>query len=57
MKTNFLGYAFMIKAALPHLTIESQLIVISSLSGIIGLPFRSVYCASKFAVNGFIESL
>jgi len=57
MKTNFLGYAYMIKAALPVLTSKSQLVVISSLSGIIGLPFRSVYCASKFAVNGLIESL
>lgn len=29
----------------------------SSYSGEIGLPYRSAYCASKFAVTGFFESL
>ena len=27
------------------------------MSGAVGLPFRTAYCASKFAVNGFFESL
>ena len=31
--------------------------VISSLSGEVGLPWRSAYCSSKFAVTGFFESL
>jgi short-subunit dehydrogenase len=31
--------------------------VVSSLSGKFGLPSRSAYCASKFALNGFFESL
>lgn len=29
----------------------------SSFSGEIGLHYRSAYCASKFAVTGFFESL
>lgn len=29
----------------------------SSMSGEIGLPDRSAYCSSKFAVTGFFESL
>ena len=27
------------------------------MSGEIGLPYRSAYCSSKFAVTGFFESL
>ena len=57
MKTNYLGYAYMMKAALPHLKPGSHVVVLSSLSGEIGLPFWTVYCASKFAVNGFFEAL
>ena len=36
---------------------DNQIVVISSFSGCIGLPNRTAYCASKFAVNGFFESL
>jgi dehydrogenase/reductase SDR family member 7B len=31
--------------------------VLSSVSGIVGVPFRTAYCASKFAVQGFFEAL
>jgi len=31
--------------------------VLSSLSGEIGLPYRTAYCSSKFAVTGFFEAL
>ena len=27
------------------------------MSGEVGLPYRTAYCASKYAVNGFFESL
>ena len=57
MKTNFNGYAYLTKAVLPFLQKEAQIAVISSLSGELGLPYWSLYCASKFAVNGFFESL
>ena len=36
---------------------KGQIVVMSSYSGEIGLHFRTAYCASKFAVNGFFESL
>lgn len=36
---------------------KGQIIVMSSLSGEIGLPYRTAYCSSKFAVTGFFESL
>jgi short-subunit dehydrogenase len=29
----------------------------SSMSGLIGIPFRTAYCSSKFAVHGFFEVL
>lgn len=31
--------------------------MLSSLSGEVGLPYRSAYCSSKFAATGFFESL
>lgn len=31
--------------------------VLSSFSGVIGLPARAAYCGSKFALNGYLESL
>jgi short-subunit dehydrogenase len=34
-----------------------QIIVLSSLSGEVGLPYRTAYCSSKFAVTGFFEAL
>ena len=33
------------------------MLVLSSYSGLIGLPYRAAYCSSKFALNGFLESL
>jgi short-subunit dehydrogenase len=30
---------------------------VTSFSGEVGLPYRTAYCASKFAVTGFLESL
>ena len=48
----------MTKFALPHLMkTRGQIIVISSISGVLGLPYRTAYCASKHAVNGFFRSL
>jgi NAD(P)-dependent dehydrogenase (short-subunit alcohol dehydrogenase family) len=33
------------------------ILVMSSFSAVIGLPFRAAYCSSKFALNGFLEAL
>lgn len=58
MNVNFFGYLNCTHAALPHL-IKSRgvLTAITSFSGEVGLPYRTAYCASKFAVTGFLEAL
>mmetsp|Transcript_31784 Transcript_31784/g.23535 ORF Transcript_31784/g.23535 Transcript_31784/m.23535 type:complete len:163 (+) Transcript_31784:364-852(+) len=58
MEVNFYGYLYPTKFALPHLKqTQGQIVVMSSYSGEIGLSNRTAYCASKFAVTGFFESL
>jgi short-subunit dehydrogenase len=58
LQTNFFGYLYCTYAAMKYLKeSKGQILVISSISGEIGLPFRSAYCTSKFAVTGFFESL
>lgn len=37
--------------------VKGQVVVMSSVSGIMGMPLRSPYCATKFAVNGFFNAL
>ena len=58
MQTNYFGYVYCTFYAFPHLRkAHGQILVVSSISGEIGLPYRSAYCGSKFAVTGFFESL
>ena len=58
MQTNFFGTVYTTKAALPHLLVSKGTIVgISSIAGFRGLPGRTGYSASKFAMNGFLEAL
>ena len=58
MQTNFFGTVYVTKAALPHLLASKGTIVgISSIAGYRGLPGRTGYSASKFAMNGFLEAL
>ncbi|WP_426061585.1 SDR family oxidoreductase [Hymenobacter sp. B1770] len=58
MQTNFFGTVFTTKFALPHLLASKGSIVgISSIAGFRGLPGRTGYSASKFAMNGFLEAL
>jgi len=58
MNVNFYGTVNMTRAILPQI-IETKggIINISSLFGLIGFPGQTHYCASKFAVRGFSESL
>ncbi|KAM3936911.1 hydroxysteroid 11-beta-dehydrogenase 1-like protein A [Leptodactylus fuscus] len=55
---NFLSYIQLTSTALKAL-LESQgsIVVMSSLSGRIGAPFTTSYCAAKFALEGFYSSL
>ncbi|MTD56561.1 SDR family NAD(P)-dependent oxidoreductase [Amycolatopsis pithecellobii] len=58
-EVNFLGYHRMTCAVLPSMRQRKSgmIINISSLAGMLGLPFESFYCASKFAVEGWSEAL
>jgi len=58
-RVNFMGYVNFVHAALPHLkrSKEARIGAVSSMSGKLGVPFRSAYCSSKWAVNGFFEVL
>lgn len=59
MDTNFFGVVRMIKTVLPHMRSagKGKIINISSMAGQMGLPFRSIYSASKFALEGLTEAL
>ncbi len=59
MDTNVKGMFFCTKHALPHLLKrgEGRIVNMSSGAGKHGLPKLSIYCASKFAVIGFTESV
>jgi short-subunit dehydrogenase len=58
MDINFWGTVYCSKYALPYIIQNKGSIVgISSIAGFRGLPGRSGYSASKFAVNGWLESL
>ncbi|MCK5765852.1 MAG: SDR family oxidoreductase [Bacteroidales bacterium] len=58
MDVNFWGTVYCTKYALPHL-LESKgsLVGISSIAGYKGLPGRTGYSSSKFAMHGFLETL
>lgn len=58
MDVNFWGTVYCTKYALPAI-IQSQgsIVGVSSIAGYKGLPGRTGYSASKFAMQGFMESL
>ncbi|MFE1250959.1 SDR family oxidoreductase [Streptomyces sp. NPDC058766] len=58
MEVNFFGVVEVTRAALPHLrSAQGRVITVSSVGGVLGQPFNEAYCAAKFAVEGFMESL
>jgi len=58
MDVNFWGCVYCTKFALPQLLKHHGSIVgVSSIAGYVGLPARSGYSASKFAMHGFLESV
>lgn len=55
---NFWGTVYCTKYAMPSLLKNNGVVVgISSIAGIKGLPARTGYSASKFAMHGFLEAL
>ena len=56
MDTNFWGTVYCTKYALPYLLVsKGSLVGVSSVAGYKGLPGRTGYSASKFAMQGFLE--
>lgn len=58
MRINLWGSVWCTHAALPHLRASrGSIVAVSSLAGLLGVPGRNAYSATKFAVTGFFESL
>jgi len=59
MNINFNGYVNMIQAVLPAMRKQSHATIlnISSIGGVMGLPYQGFYSASKFAIEGLSEAL
>lgn len=58
MDINFWGTVYCTKFALPHLLkAKGSVVGVSSIAGYVGLPARTGYSASKFAIHGFLEAL
>jgi short-subunit dehydrogenase len=59
MRTNYFGMVYCTHAVLPSMIARGSghIVNISSVAGIIATLNLSGYCASKFAMNGFSESL
>jgi short-subunit dehydrogenase len=57
--TNFLGTLHIIQLSLPHFRAQNhgRYLIFSSTSGALGVPGLGPYCATKYAVEGLIESM
>jgi short-subunit dehydrogenase len=56
---NFHGVVNGTRAFLPILVAQDSGVIVntSSVFGLVGMPYQSAYCAAKFAVRGFTDSL
>ena len=59
MGTNFMGCVNLCQAVLPYMRTarKGKIINLSSIGGVMGLPYQGFYSASKFAIEGFSEAL
>jgi short-subunit dehydrogenase len=58
MRVNYLGSVYPTFYALPHLErSRGQIVAVSSLVGLTGVPMRTAYAATKHAQVGFFDSL
>jgi NAD(P)-dependent dehydrogenase (short-subunit alcohol dehydrogenase family) len=59
LETNFWGAVRLVQQALPLMRRQGhgRIVLISSIGGIVSLPFQAFYSASKFAMEGFGEAL
>lgn len=58
MNVNFYGTVYCTKFALPYLLdTKGSLVGVISVAGYVGLPGRTAYSASKFAIRGFLDTI
>jgi NAD(P)-dependent dehydrogenase (short-subunit alcohol dehydrogenase family) len=59
LETNFWGAVRVVQAALPLMRSQGsgRVVLVSSIGGIVALPFQAFYSASKFALEGYGEAL
>ena len=58
-ETNFFGVVRVVRSALPVMRGNGggRLVMVSSIGGVVALPFQAFYSASKFALEGYGEAL
>jgi NAD(P)-dependent dehydrogenase (short-subunit alcohol dehydrogenase family) len=58
-ETNFWGAVRVVRAALPAMRRQGggRVVLVSSIGGVVGIPFQAFYSASKFALEGYAEAL
>jgi short-subunit dehydrogenase len=58
MQVNYMGAVYCTHYALPHLQkSRGRIVGVASLTGLVGVPTRTAYAASKHAMRGFFDSL
>jgi len=59
LETNFWGCVRVVQQVLPGMRARGggRIVLLSSIGGLIGIPFQAFYTASKFALEGFGEAL
>ncbi len=59
LETNFWGAVRLVQAALPSMRARGggRIVLMSSIGGVVAIPFQAFYSASKFAMEGFAEAL
>ncbi len=59
MNTNFIGTTRVVHHTLPFMREKEKgkILLLSSINGVLGIPFQGAYVASKFALEGYAECL
>ncbi len=59
VEVNYLAPVALTKLVLPHMRERGsgRILTVTSVGGAVGQPFADAYCGSKFAVEGFMQSL
>lgn len=59
MEIDYFGHVALTKAVLPSMLRRGagHIVVTTSVSGLMGVPMRSAYCAAKHALHGFFDAL